>query len=273
MSNFSPLNIFKSQAKQLVRDQDVKLSVAQETLARTAGFADYHELAVVAQRNPEDPRLMMAVFGIKDFDDAIHEDDVFSDLDQELEDQLSGAIAETNASGFTVDALTVDTTQYADSTGILILGVSLTYQGEQDQDRVYHGAAFFLTATVELLRRDGKWLLAEDGVSISSMVSDADRDRTSEHEYWAQVEEARNSNRMSMAQALASELGISVEDGELLAGSEITTNESDDGLVYSYWINFEPEAEGELRADLLARFGSLEYELHVNFFDDVEHEF
>lgn len=68
-------------------------------------------------------------------------------------------------------------------------------------------------------------------------------------------------------------LGISVEDGELLAGSEITTNESDDGLVYSYWINFEPEAEGELRADLLARFGSLEYELHANFFDDVEHAF
>lgn len=273
MSNFSPLNIFKSQAKQLARDQDVKLSVAQETLARKAGFADYHELAVVAQRNPEDPRLMMAVFGIKDFDDAIHEDDVYSDLDQELEDQLSGAIAETNASGFTVDALTVDATRYADSTGLLSLGVSLNYQGEQDQDRVYHGAAFFLTATVELLRRDGKWLLAEDGVSISSMESDADRDRRSEHEYWAQVEEARSSNRMSMAQALASELGISVEDGELLAGSEITTNESDDGLVYSYWINFEPEAEGELRADLLARFGSLEYELHVNFFDDVEHEF
>jgi hypothetical protein len=155
MSDFSPLNIFKSQAKQLARDQDVKLSVAQETLARKAGFADYHELAVVAQRNPEDPRLMMAVFGIKDFDDAIHEDDVYSDLDQELEDQLSGAIAETNASGFTVDALTVDDTQYADSTGILSLGVSLTYQGEQDQDRVYHGAAFFLNATVELLRRDG----------------------------------------------------------------------------------------------------------------------
>ncbi|WP_104911074.1 hypothetical protein [Pseudomonas sp. LG1D9] len=273
MSDFSPLNLLKSQAKQLVRDQGLKLSVAQEALVQKAGFADYHEFSMVAQRNPKDPRLMMAVFGIRDFSDAIHEDDVYTDLDQELEDQLSGAIAETNASGFTVNALTVDTTEYADSTGMLTLGVSLTYQGQQDQERVYHGAAFFLTATVGLLRREGKWLLAEDGVSISIIESDADRDRKSEQEYWAQVEEARNSNRMSMAQALASELGISVEDGELLAGSEITTNESDDGLVYSYWINFEPEAEGELRADLLARFGSLEYELHVNFFDDVEHEF
>lgn len=42
--------------------------------------------------------------------------------------------------------------------------------------------------------------------------------------------------------------------------------------MYSYWINLEPVAEGELRADLLARFGSLEYELHANFFDDVERD-
>ncbi len=216
---------------------------------------------------------MVAVFGIKEFTQAIHEDDVYADLDLELEDQLSGAIANTNASGFRIDALEVGTADYSDATGKLTLKVSLTYQGQQDQERVYHGAAFFLTSTVDLLRREGMWLLAEDGVSISSIESDADRDRKSEHEYWAQVEDARNSNRMSMAQALASELGISVEDGELLAGSEITTNESDDGLVYSYWINFEPEAEGELRADLLARFGSLEYELNPNFFDDVEHDF
>ena len=273
MSDFSPLNIFKSQAKQLARDQGLKLSVAQETLTQKAGFADYHELSVIAQRNPKDPRLMVAVFGIKDFTQAIHEDDVYADLDQELEEQLSGAIAETNASGFTVDALTVNTADYADSTGMLSLGVSLTYQGQQDQERAYHGAAFFLTATVKLLRREGKWQLAEEGVSIISGESDADRDRRSEQEYWATVEEARSSNQMSMAQALAIELGISVDDAELLSGAEITTNESDDGLVYSYWINLEPEAEGELRADLLARFGSLEYELDPNFFDDVDHEF
>jgi len=273
MSDFSPLNIFKSQAKQLARDQGLKLSAAHETLAQKAGFADYHEFSVVAQRNPKDPRLMTAVFGIKDFIQAIHEDDVYADLDLELEDQLSGAIADTNASGFTIDALEVDAAEYNDTTGVLTLGISLTYQGQQDQERMYYGTAFFLIATVELLRRDGKWLLVEEGVSISSSESDADRDRRSEQEYWAQVEEARSSNRISMAQALANELGISVNDAELLAGAEITTNESDEGLVYSYWINLEPEAEGELRADLLTRFGSLEYELHANFFDDIEHDF
>jgi hypothetical protein len=274
MSDFSPLSIFKSQAKLLAREQDLKLSVAQETLAQKAGFADYHEFSVVAQRNPKDPRLMTAVFGVKDFSEAIHEDDVYGDLDQELEDQLSGAIAETNASEFTIGALVVDSAEYDETTGVLSLGASLTYQGLQDQERVYHGRAFFLTATVELLRREGKWLLAEEGVSISSGESDADRDRRSEWEHWAQIAEAESDEhvdrpRISMAHALANELGISVADGELLADAEVTTNESDGGLPYSYWIDFEPVAQGELRADLLARFGSLEYELHANFFDNI----
>ena len=269
MSDFSPLNIFKSQAKQLARDQGLKLSAAQETHVQKAGFADYHEFSVVAQRNPKDPRLMLAVFGIKDFSQAIHEDDVYADLDLELEDQLSGAIADTNASGFTIDALEVEAADYSDTTGKLTLGVSLTYQGQQDQERMYHGAAFYLKATVELLRRDGAWLLAEEGVSISSSESDADRDRRSEWEHWAQVEEAERGKRLSMAQALANELEISVDDAEVLADAEVMTNESDEGLVYSYWIDFEPVAEGELRADLIARFGSLQYELHANFFDDI----
>jgi len=42
--------------------------------------------------------------------------------------------------------------------------------------------------------------------------------------------------------------------------------------VYSYWIDLEPEAEGKLRADLLARFGTLHHELPANFFDDVERD-
>lgn len=125
MSDFSPISIFKSQAKQHARQHDMKLSAAQEALARQAGFEHYHELKVVAQRSPTDPRLMLAVFGMRDFKDAIHDNEVFSQLDQELGDQLSGAIAKANASGFTVDDLTVNTIEYANSTGMLILGGSL----------------------------------------------------------------------------------------------------------------------------------------------------
>ena len=272
MSDFSPISIIKSQAKQHAREHDMKLSAAQEALARQAGFEEYHELVVVAQRNPTDPRLMLAAFGVRDFKDAIHEDDVFSELDQELEHMLSGAMAETNASEFSIGEYEVESATYEDATGVLKLGMSITYEGQQDPDRVYHGRAFFLQTEVELIRRDCKWSLGEDGVSITSSETDADRDRRDEWKYMAQQQAAESEEHrpsMSMAQALANELKISLEDAKLLADAEVTANTSDDGMIYSYWVDVEPYAEGALRADLLARFGNLEFELDVNFFDDV----
>lgn len=272
MSSYSPINIFKTQAKQHAREHDMKLSAAQEALARQAGFEHYHELVVVAQRNPTDPRLMLAAFGVRDFKEAIHEDDVFSELDQELEDLLSGPMAETNASEFTIGESEVESAAYDDATGVLRLDMSIAWKGKQDPDRVYYGTAFFLQAEVELIRRDGKWSLGEDGISITSSETDADRDRRDEWEYMAQQQAAEaeeNRPRSSMAQALASELRISLEDAELLADAEVTANTSDDGMIYSYWVDVEPYAEGALRADLLARFGTLEFELDVNFFDDI----
>jgi hypothetical protein len=250
----------------------MKLSAAQESLARQAGFEEYHELVVVAQRNPTDPRLMLAAFGVRDFKDAIHEDDVFFELDQELEHMLSGAMAETNASEFTIGESEVESAAYDDATGVLRLGMSIDWEGKQDPDRVYYGRVFFLKADVDLIRRDGKWSLGEDGVSITGSETDADRDRRTEWEYMehqqaTESEEHRPS--MSMAQALASELRISLEDAERLADAEVTANTSDDGMIYSYRVDVEPYAEGALRADLLARFGTLEFELDVNFFDDI----
>jgi len=272
MSDFSPLSIIKSQAKQHARQHDMKLSAAQEALARQAGFEEYHELVVVSQRNPTDPRLMLAAFGVRDFKDAIHADDVFSDLDQELEHLFSGAMAETNASEFAIGEYELESAVYEEATGVLKLGMSITYEGQQDPERVYYGRAFFLQAEVELIRRDGKWSLGEDGVSVTSSETDADRDRRDEWEYMAQQQAAENeANRphSSMAQALASELRISLDDAELLADAEVTANTSDDGMIYSYWVDVEPYAEGTLRADLLARFGTLEIEVNRNFFDDI----
>ena len=273
MSSYSPINIFKTQAKHHAREHDMKLSAAQETLARQAGFEEYHELVAVSQRNLNDPRLMLAAFGVRDFKDAIHENDVFSELDQELEYILSSAMAETNASEFTIGESEVESVAYDDATGLLRLDMSIAWEGKQDPNRVYYGRAFFLKAKVELIRRDGKWSLGEDGVSITNSETDVDRDRMNEWEYTAQQQAAEakeNRPLSSLAQALASELKISLDDAELLAGAEVTANTSDDGMIYSYWIDVELYAEGALRADLLARFGTLEFELDVNFFDDIQ---
>ncbi|WP_192938614.1 hypothetical protein [Pseudomonas putida] len=162
MSDFSPISIIKSQAKQHAREHDMKLSAAQEALARQAGFEEYHELVVVARRNPTDPRLMLAAFGVRDFKDAIDEDDVFSELDQELNHMLSGAMDETNASEFTIGESEVESAAYDDATGVLRLGMSIDWEGKQDPDRVYYGRVFFLKADVDLIRRDGRWSLGED---------------------------------------------------------------------------------------------------------------
>ncbi|OHW41342.1 MULTISPECIES: hypothetical protein [Pseudomonas] len=275
MSDFSPLSIFKSQAKQHAREHDTKLSAAQEALARQAGFEEYHELVVVAHRNPTDPRLMLASFGVRDFKEAIFEDDVFSELDQELEHMLSGAMAETNASEFAIGDSEVDSVAYDDATGALRLGMSIDWEGQQDPGRVYYGRVFFLKADVNLVRRDGRWSLGEDGVCIITSEMDADRDRRTEwedraHQQAAESEEYRPS--ISMAQALASGLEISLEDAKFLADAEVRGHTSDDGMIHNYWVDVEPYAEGALRADLLARFGTLEFEVDVNSFDDFHPE-
>lgn len=272
MSGYSPINIFKTQAKQHAREHDMKLSAAQEALARQAGFEEYHELVVVAQRNPTDSRLMLVAFGVRDFKDAIHQDDVFSELDQELEDLLSGPMAETNASEFAIGEYEVESAAYDDATGVLRLDMSITWEGKQDPDRVYYGTAFFLQAEVDLIRRDGKWSLGEDGVSITSSETDADRDRMTEWEYMEYQQDAEGKEHrpsISMAQAMASELKISLQDAELLVDVDVTPNPSDDGMIYSYLVDVEPYAKGDLRADLLARFGTLEIEVSRNFLDDI----
>lgn len=277
MSTFSTLEILKSKAKKHAREQGVKLAVVLETLAADSGFATYHELVTVAQRNPTDPRLMLAAFGVKDFSDAIYENDVYSDLDQTLEEMLSQAIADTNASEFSIHSLDVTSANYEDVVGVLTLEASVTYRGTQDLERMFHGSAFFLSCTIELKRRDGKWLLSEDGVSITASESNADRDRKSEWQHWAQLAENDGDDsdghpRISMAQALADELDVSLEEAGYLADAEVSINVSDEGLVYNYWIDFEPVAQGALRADLLKRFGTLQIELNANFFDDVERD-
>lgn len=73
-----------------------------------------------------------------------------------------------------------------------------------------------------------------------------------------------------LAQALAAELDIGLEDAEALADADIVPNESNDGgLVYSYTLYAEPVASPELAAKLLRRFDSLDIELPANFYDGV----
>lgn len=71
--------------------------------------------------------------------------------------------------------------------------------------------------------------------------------------------------QVSLAQALAEELDITEAEAEELEGAPVIENASNDGLVYSYIFDFEGHASPELEEKL----GTLQHEVHVNFFDRV----
>ncbi|EFO4242576.1 hypothetical protein CG970_25835, partial [Escherichia coli] len=100
MSDYSYLSILKTCAKKLARIQKIKLSKALEIVARDAKFTSYHELSEVAKRAPLEQRLVFAAIGEDTQEDVIYRDEIFYAIDREVEDMLSGDIAETNAYGF-----------------------------------------------------------------------------------------------------------------------------------------------------------------------------
>lgn len=186
MLKYSYLNLIKRHAKTHARAHGLKLSAAQEQLAREFGFADFHELTTLAARNSNDPRLMRAALGTSNLGDLVEEESVYQTLESEVEDALSGAMAETNAYDFSIEDLEVIKATYDASTGTALLTVAFSYAGEQDPDRVYHGSTFYVDANVRLQRRDGSWeLLDDDGLEILGCERDVDRD------YWAEQDAAR----------------------------------------------------------------------------------
>jgi len=272
MSAYSCYNILKSQAKDLCRERGIKHAAALELVAASAKFSNFHELTKTAETNPLEIRLMAAALGVTDLRSAIHEDGVPESLEWELTDQLSGAIAETNAHGFSLTSLAAQSAEYDSAKGRLALNVTLTYRGKQHQDRMYSGTAFFLDCAVTLLRRNGAWKLAEeDGLLIISGQSDRDRDHEREladlEREYLQILEPQ---KVSFEQALADELDIDIDVAAQLTEAKIIVNDSEDGLVYGYWLDLETVESESLKRKLMSRFGSLQIELQANFFDQVE---
>lgn len=179
MSRYTPLELIKRRAKSLHKDQGIPLNAAQQAIAHQFNFNNFHELQKVAGQHPvSDSRLLLAAFGVIDLQEVIWEDGLHVRLDQILEDQMNGEIAETNAWGFSFEDLDIEHTSYDENIGRLTLTGSLTYSGYQDEDRVFHGSAFYLDVQLNLLRRDNKWIFDEEnGVEILHCESDLDRNR------------------------------------------------------------------------------------------------
>ncbi|HCI5975476.1 TPA: hypothetical protein NPN89_003749 [Klebsiella quasipneumoniae subsp. similipneumoniae] len=166
MSKYSCINIVKSKAKELARAKGIKHSDALELLAKEAKFSGYHELAKVAQHSPMESRLMAAALGCTDLKEVIYLDEPYSSFLEAVDDDMSGAIASTNAVDFTVEDLHVNEAQYDDNTGVLDVDLSFVYEGELLPDRAYTEREFSINAVVQLIIRDGQWSLVEDSFAI-----------------------------------------------------------------------------------------------------------
>ncbi|EPM43181.1 hypothetical protein [Pseudomonas syringae] len=176
--SYDSISLIKQQAKALGKAEGIPLSSAQELFAHREKFSSFHDLTTVASRNPNDPRLMRAAFGVDDLKDAIWEDDLPSELDDLLETHMSEATGGTNATNFQLQDLQITQVEYDENLGLLTLLGSFTYAGDQDPDRMYHGAAFFLQAKFFLIRRFDRWSFDEDHeFEIIAGESDVDRDR------------------------------------------------------------------------------------------------
>ena len=176
MSDYSYLSILKTCAKKLARIQKIKLSKALEIVARDAKFTSYHELSEVAKRAPLEQRLVFAAIGEDTQEDVIYRDEIFYAIDREVEDMLSGDIAETNAYGFSIENLEATSINYDPKRGILVVQVIFDYQGEQDSERPFSGSSFEIVAKMELLLHDNVWSLVENSLELTSVNSNVDND-------------------------------------------------------------------------------------------------
>lgn len=181
MPKFSPISIIKRSAKLLARNQAIPLNEALEAVATSSGFSDFHEMTAVAKKSSQESRLTKAAFGLSDFGSAVFENEIDFALDSLLEEELSGAIAETNAYNFSLRNIKVSSTHYDENDGILTVNAELDYCGEQDQDRPFHGRRFYIQAEVLLKWTSEGWELLEDEpLVIESCTTDADSDREAE---------------------------------------------------------------------------------------------
>lgn len=176
MSDYSCLSILKTKAKKLVRIQKIKLNEAQEIVAKEAQFASYHELREVAKRDPFEKRLVRAAMGESSLEEVICRDEVIYAIDREVEEQLSGEIAETNAYGFEVANIEATTINYDQKRGVLAVQAAFDYEGQPDTEHFYSGSSFSITAEMQLLLRENEWSLVEDSLVLTSVVSDVDEE-------------------------------------------------------------------------------------------------
>lgn len=175
MSKYSYVNIIKSRCKDFARENQMPLNVVHEKAAKSVAFTSYHDLNQVSKSNPLDIRLMRLAFGLEKLEDVIYQDEILPELDRQLEDEMSGEMAETNSTFFTMENLDPANAAYDASNGHLRVELNFDWQGEQDEERPWSGNEFNINALVTLVYRSKVWTLHKEyGLEVISSKSNWD---------------------------------------------------------------------------------------------------
>ena len=90
---------------------------------------------------------------------------------------------------------------------------------------------------------------------------------------WGSVDNTEEeANKVSLVEALAEELDLSLEEADELVDFEALSVEINDGLVYRYVYGFD-HAPPVIAAKLMGKYGTLQVEVPSWFFDRVRTEF
>ncbi|QDB82799.1 hypothetical protein [Acinetobacter pittii] len=168
-----------------------------------------------------------------------------------IEDQLSGAMAETNAEFF--DVPYYDDVQIEDRGDELVVIAKAQYKGEQLDDKPFCGDTLDMVVQVTLPRVAGKRGFYDFELEAGGIIKDD----------WVDPELRYGKYPQSR---LAVELGITDEDLEALEW-EILENSSDDGLVYGFVLTFHESCPPEILEKIEGLSDDLTIHVSVNAFD------
>lgn len=79
--------------------------------------------------------------------------------------------------------------------------------------------------------------------------------------------------RKTLAQAIAEETGLTVDEAETIQDAEAISLETNDDFTYGYQFDFEDFASAEIAEKLETNIGGLTLMVDANFFDDIEEDY
>lgn len=228
---------------------------------RASELALPHSIAVLVE-------LIRSAFKTELPDTAFHRhDDALSDALRGLvddraynHDQTSSAMATTNNDGVDEIYLPLDLTlaDLPPPGEVFELEIDGHIAMTPDVERPYSGHKIDVRCSL-FIERVGRVAIAEPEFRLETAKLDYNWDGDSDDE----------PSKMSLTQALAEELGISLEEAEELVDVEPQPIEGQDDAHYGYVFDFESAASPELQAKLMDLHGSLHLRVPLWFFDQI----